>query len=155
MMITYKGEANKPVIELTEDFRAPKEKIFEVWTEPKHLKNWFMVDEGKTVSTTEIDLRVNGHYKIGILPPESNQETLIQGVYQEIITHDFLKYTWHIEMMGPDGETVVTVTFQEKKESQGSSIFLTHGIFQDESIAEFHAEGWKGCIEHLIKYVDL
>ena len=45
MMIDSAG-ATGPVIQLAMKFRAPRNKVFQCWTEPALLKKWFFVEEG-------------------------------------------------------------------------------------------------------------
>ena len=150
-MISRKGEF-KNIIELTENFRAPREKVYRVWTQADHLRNWFMADEGRTVSTAVVDLRVDGAYKIGISPTNSDQETIIEGTFKKIITSVELEYSWRVEIMEPEDNTYVTVQFKNK--NHGSEIFLTHGVFKDENMAEIHAQGWEGCVTILKRYLE-
>jgi uncharacterized protein YndB with AHSA1/START domain len=50
---------------ITHEFNAPVEKIFDAWTNPDHLKNWF-APKAYSIVYTKADIRENGecHYCI-------------------------------------------------------------------------------------------
>ncbi len=50
-------------------FNAPRAKVFEAWTKPEQLKEWFSPNETYVVPVSTVDLRVGGTYRIGMKPP--------------------------------------------------------------------------------------
>lgn len=139
------------IIKLEEQFRAPKEKVFKVWTTAEDLKKWFMAEDGVIVKRAEVDLEENGEYLLEVLPPKSEESTVIEGTFQEIDKPDYLKYTWIINFLH-GVVTEVIVTFMDHE--SGSKIYLTHGIFEDAEAADMHAAGWEGCVKHLKSYLE-
>jgi uncharacterized protein YndB with AHSA1/START domain len=48
---------------LEREFDAPADLVFEVWSEPKHLANWWG-PKGFSMPFCEVDFRVGGKYRI-------------------------------------------------------------------------------------------
>lgn len=150
MNLSFSGEFDN-TIHIEEHFRAPREKLFQVWTEADRLKNWFMAEEGFVVTSAEVDLRIDGPYRLGVTPGQGGDEMEISGDFMEIARPEKLAYTWTVAVL--DGKkTLVKVAFSEHE--NGSKIDLVHGVFDTPEQTRLHAEGWAGCIAHLSKYVD-
>ena len=50
-------------IRFTRFFRRPPQVLFEAWTRPEHIRQWWGC-EGSSIYVCEIDLRVGGFWKI-------------------------------------------------------------------------------------------
>lgn len=100
-------------IVLVREFDAPRRKVFEAWTNPDHVKQWY----GCGVSTLivcEIDLRVQGAYRYVLRMPDG-AECMMSGVYLEIVRPDRLVYTERfVSRDFESNEAFVTVTFSER-----------------------------------------
>ena len=68
---------------LTRVFDAPRELVFQAWTEPEHLKQWWGPN-GFTTPACEVDLRVGGAWKIVMRFPDGANEHTMQAVYREV-----------------------------------------------------------------------
>lgn len=64
-------------------FDMPRERMFELWTDPDHLRHWFG-PAGCTISYCEVDLQVGGAMRFGISWDKSDD---LHGrwVYREIV----------------------------------------------------------------------
>ena len=49
---------------------APRERVFQAWTEPARLLHWWRAQDGWTTPILEVDLRVGGRYRLGMQDPE-------------------------------------------------------------------------------------
>ncbi len=58
--VTSKGER---AIEISRLFNAPRELVFDAFTKPEMLKEWFHGPPGWKLTTCEVDLRVGGNYR--------------------------------------------------------------------------------------------
>jgi uncharacterized protein YndB with AHSA1/START domain len=95
----------------TSVFDAPRVLVFEAWTNPKHLVQWWGPD-GFTTTTRAIDVRPGGVWRFVMHGPDGiDYENRI--VYDEIVKPERLIYRH------PGGEDVepvqihVTVTFED------------------------------------------
>ena len=149
MNLSFSGEFDN-TIHIEESFRAPRDKLFCVWTEPDHLKNWFMAEDGFVVTSAEVNLHMNGVYRLGVTANPGAQEMEISGEFRKIVKPEVLNYTWMVAVL-EGKETLVKVKFAES--GTGTKIDLIHGVFDTSEQTRLHAEGWTGCIEHLNQYL--
>ena len=57
---------------ITRIFDAPRDLVFQAWTDPKHLARWFGPEGFDTPhDTITIDLRVGGRYELGMIQKQS------------------------------------------------------------------------------------
>jgi uncharacterized protein YndB with AHSA1/START domain len=138
----------KPSLTIKRRFNAPPAKVFAAWTDPGKVKRWMGPGEVKTVRA-ENDLRVGGHYYIGMLTPAGETHD-VSGVYREVIPNEKLVFTWAWKST-PERESLVTVTF--KRDGDDTLMTLTHEQFFDEDARDRHQHGWNGAIEKLDKYL--
>jgi uncharacterized protein YndB with AHSA1/START domain len=73
------------------EFAAPQTLMFEVFTQPEHLKRWW-APKPYTVPTCTIDLRPGGIWHYSMRSPEG-QEHWARSIYREIAPPEKLVYT--------------------------------------------------------------
>jgi uncharacterized protein YndB with AHSA1/START domain len=100
-------------IAITRDFDAPRALVWEMFTRPEHVRQWWG-HKHLEVTVCEIDLRVGGTYRYAGRTPDGT-EVPFKGVYREIAAPERLVYTEIYDVpMARDHEGVVTTTFVEK-----------------------------------------
>jgi uncharacterized protein YndB with AHSA1/START domain len=67
-------------IRFTRDLDAPPTQIFEAWTRPEHLAQWWDAT-GAPLASCEVDLRPGGTF---VFVSSSNPDHVFMGVYREI-----------------------------------------------------------------------
>ncbi|HTB96416.1 MAG TPA: SRPBCC domain-containing protein [Terracidiphilus sp.] len=72
-------------------FRRTRKTLFEAWTRPEHIRQWWGCD-GSCLSVCEIDLRIGGPWKIVMQMPDGSDHRF-HGVYQEIEPDQRLVYS--------------------------------------------------------------
>ena len=75
-------EATKWDLVMTRVFHAPRELVFKVWTETKHVAQWWG-PKGFTNPVCEMDVRVGGAIRIHMRAPDGVVYPMT-GVFQEI-----------------------------------------------------------------------
>jgi len=89
---------------------APRDLVFDAWTNPKHLPNWMLGPPGWSMPVCEIDLRPGGSWHMIWRSPDG-QQLEMRGKYHEIIWPERIVST---ESWGGDWpETHHTLTFTE------------------------------------------
>jgi uncharacterized protein YndB with AHSA1/START domain len=92
-------------------FDAPRELVWEMWTNPKHPPQWMTGPEGWSLPVCEIDLRVGGKWHF-VWRKGDGEQMEMHGTYREITPPDRLINT---ENWGGDyAETLVTMTLTEQ-----------------------------------------
>jgi uncharacterized protein YndB with AHSA1/START domain len=94
----------------TREFDAPIELVFDAFTKPEHVRNWFAPFEDK-VTVCSIDLRVGGSYHIVFVTNEGT-ECSFRGTFSEVEPPTRTVATWLFEGW-PDAEAVETVELQQ------------------------------------------
>ena len=129
-------------LRLAQKIRATPERLFRAWTDPRDLMHWWRMEgEGWSFASASIDLRVGGHYRLGMTDPAGNTHVAI-GIYREVQRPVRLVFTWDWENPANRvGETLVSVEFKALGEKR-TEIVLTHEGFADSARMGRHEQGW-------------
>ena len=137
------------VLRLTRWFAAPRERVFEAWTDPALLRRWWAALQGWETSLAEVELRPQGRYRLSMSDGERNYTVV--GEYVEVRAPERLAYTWtwegEPEEMRGSERTLVEVDFLVH--GGGTEVVLTHSGFAGDRIRDLHGEGWGGCLDNL------
>jgi uncharacterized protein YndB with AHSA1/START domain len=127
-MILASDEARKREFGLTRVFSAPRDLVFQVWTNPRYVALWWGV-EGATTSHCELDVRPGGVWRIdmrtasGVVYPNT-------GVFLEVVANERLVYSDIPDPTSPawagvpPGPYVHTVSFEDH-EAGGTRVSLS------------------------------
>lgn len=101
---------------ITREFNAPKHLVYQAWTTPELVKQWWSGQRG-TMTTVEIDLRVGGRWRY-VIRTNGGFDVAFHGEYREIVPNERIVTTEVFE--APDAEALPeaeaplnTVTFTE------------------------------------------
>jgi uncharacterized protein YndB with AHSA1/START domain len=122
---------------------ASPQEVFEAWTDPESLRQWFCPG---TVSLTsvELDARVGGHFRI--VMRDETKDLVHSGEYREITPPRRLVFTWRSSGTY-DQETLVTVELHPR--GSKTELVLTHERLPDANAAGKHEDGWRSIVEKL------
>ena len=149
MMIDTKAESG-PVVDVTNKFRAPRDKVFKTWTEPELVAKWFMAGPGYLSPMVELNLSELGRWSILVRPGDDTIEpSLIQGHFMQVAPRRELTYSWHGNIPGGEYFTLVNVRFED--DGPGTLLRLTHGVFRSDADRKAHDEGWDLCMNAFAK----
>jgi uncharacterized protein YndB with AHSA1/START domain len=139
------------VLRLERLIAAPPERVFELWTEPELVAQWFGPD-GFDIPSYAIDPRPGGKWRTTMRSPEGKLHT-VSGVYRVIDKPRRLVFTWAWDQ--DDGsrghETEVTVTFEATP--GGTRLKLLQQTFQDRGARDNHGKGWSSSFDCLARVV--
>jgi uncharacterized protein YndB with AHSA1/START domain len=140
---------------LTRVFDAPRELVFKVWTDPKHLAKWWG-PRGFTNPVCELDLRPGGAILIHMRGPDGTVYPMT-GVYQDVVPPEGLVFTsGALDSSGnPMFEVLSTVTFAEEG-GKTKQILRARVIKKTAQAAPYLAgleQGWTQSLERLAAYV--
>ncbi|MDT4911995.1 MAG: hypothetical protein QOC66_1123 [Pseudonocardiales bacterium] len=99
-----------PVIEFRRVVAASPALVFDLWTNPDHLRRWWGPEDYELMSI-DIDLRVGGTYRYVHRAP-NGVEYAFHGAYLELDPPGRLVYTT-VHEGEPDSEAVDSFTFHE------------------------------------------
>ncbi len=139
--------ADREVV-LTRVFDAPRELVFESWTNPKHMARWWG-PKNFTNPVCELDPRPGGAFQIVMRAPDG-AEFPFKGVYREVKPPARIVYTgnmsdvsdeWH-DAFNPNRdrskgrpklESITTVTFEDVG---GQTQLTVHMLFETQEIRD-------------------
>ncbi|HVZ79431.1 MAG TPA: SRPBCC domain-containing protein [bacterium] len=134
------------VLVVQRKIKASPERLFDAWTKPELMRQWFRAREKMTTPVAEADLKVGGPWKV-VMRTDEGKEFPNNGKYLELDRPNKLVFTWHPMGMA-DYETKVTLRF--KKISDGfTEMTLTHEGLRDQDWYNKHQGGWIGCVDSL------
>lgn len=143
-------------VQVKRTFAAPREKVFEAWTNPKMMAKWFPRGTTQMPPTKilEADVRASGKYRVDVECPvetDIRQKRVynMQGTYREVRPPEKLVFTW----WWPEADfapSLVTVDFRALGESNFTEVTLTHELLPEKEREE-HRQGWIGCFDMLEK----
>lgn len=148
---------------ITRVFDAPRNRVWEVWTEPEHVMEWWG-PEGFTAPIIKTDFRVGGKSLFCMRSPEG-EDFWSTGVYQEIVEQEKIVTTdsfsdaqgnvvpaSHYGMSGDwPLELLVTVTFEE--DGGKTKLTLRHEGFPDQENRDLAKAGWNESLDKLAEYL--
>ncbi len=94
------------VLRLTRRFDATRETVFDAWTSPENLKQWWGPGEFKT-TVAEVDLRPGGAYRF-VIEAQGAPRMELHGVFHEVVPPARLVYTWKWISGGPTRATCLS-----------------------------------------------
>jgi uncharacterized protein YndB with AHSA1/START domain len=102
-----------PTIELTRVFDAPLALVWQLWTDPVHVKEWWG-PHGFTTPLYESDLRTGGTLRYHMRAPDGSVFPS-EGRFEEVVPHERIVVTGAVEIAGNAAFTARTeVRFSEE-----------------------------------------
>ena len=133
---------------LTRTLNAPVELIWEMWTNPEHIANWWGPN-GFTNTITQMDVQPGGEWTLVMHGPDGT-DYKNRSVFKEVVLHKKIVF----QHFSPDFTT--TVEFEE----QGDKTLLTwHMLFESKeqfiAVVKAHKadEGLKQNVDKLEVYL--
>ena len=142
---------------LTRVIDAPREKVFQAWTDPTLLKQWF-APLPWTTPRVETDVRAGGSSLVVMRSPEGN-EFPNRGVYLDVVKNERLVFTDAFTKAWEPSEKpfmTVALTFEDQGGKTKYTARVQHWSVADREAHEkmgFH-QGWVLCTEQLATLVE-
>jgi uncharacterized protein YndB with AHSA1/START domain len=128
--------------------RATPERLFEAWTQPTHLKEWWGPKDVECVDA-QVDLRVGGRYRIANRFPDG-KVVWIAGEFEVIEPPHKLVYTWRVE---PESQATERVTVRFEWQGDATEVMILHERILNVPARDMHEKGWQGCLDGLAEYL--
>jgi uncharacterized protein YndB with AHSA1/START domain len=130
---------------ITRTCDAPASLLFELWSQPPHLKRW-MGPANFVCPEAEIDVRIGGAYR-AMIKSADHGENWFGGIYREIEQDRRLVFTFDWDNDGPSAGigTIVTITFEER---DGKTVQTFHQRpFLNVERRDSHVGGWNQAFD--------
>jgi uncharacterized protein YndB with AHSA1/START domain len=132
---------------------APRELVFEAWTEPAHFTHWFGPHGYTTpLSTISVDVRPGGTWHASMVAADGTGAP-IHGIYREVAKPERLVFTTG-DPDNTSGEvaSVATVTLTDL-DGATQMVFHQAGYNTDQANADAAKAGWIEFFERLDEYL--
>lgn len=138
------GTTTKKSITVETSINAPVKKVWELWTNPKHIIHWNQASHDWHTPKAENDLRVGGKFLSRMEARDGNSGFDFSGIYDEIKTRKLISYTI-------DDGRKVKITFNgNKNETKVVETFEAEGT----NSMEMQREGWQAILDSFKHYVE-
>lgn len=139
------------MIAISRVFDAPRELVYQAFTDPDQLAQWFG-PVGATVprDTVEIDARPGGHLRFVMTMPDLNLRNPVDATFTEVIENELLVGEMQAEgVPGVEGTLKGTLRLEFHDEGDGKTrLELRQGPF-DQEIGEQTKAGWESSFTKL------
>jgi uncharacterized protein YndB with AHSA1/START domain len=163
------NEPSDRILIIERTFDAPRELVFEAFTDPQHLKKWWG-PHGCMILACETDPRPGGLWSISMRTPKvlpqfahrypvetsSDGKSIVEkqrGVYQEVRKPERLTFTYAFEdgTGQPSHQMVVTLTFSDH--GGRTRLTLHQAVFESVAARNDHDRGWTEALGNLAEYL--
>ena len=134
----------KTAIAVQATVKAAIDKVWECWTDPKHIIRWNNASDDWHTPRAENDLREGGRF---LSRMESKDESMgfdFTGTYTKVEPKHTIEYTM-------DDGRKVAVSFQQKGNET-----LVHEVFEPETMhtIDMQQQGWQAILDNFKKYAE-
>ncbi len=133
---------------LTRTFDAPRDLVYKVWTDPKHIPLWWG-PHGFTTTVQAMDVRPGGAFRFSMRGPDGNDYPF-NGEYVEVVAPERLVFVGTIHNV-PHHDVWTEIRFAEEDDKTKIRV---HQVYAFESDATRGAPiGWSQQLDRLEKYL--
>lgn len=137
-------------LKLERTFNAPRQLVWDAWTQPKHLAEWW--GRGMDVQIEEHDFSEGGKWKYVMLTPDGKQ-FISEGVYAEIVEPE--KIVSSAEFKPMTEGVIFTALFEEDGDQTKFTFLVLHPTeeYKNQQEQMGFYDGWGSVFEFLDKYL--
>ena len=146
-------EADDRVLVIERVFDAPRQMVWDAFTDAKHLRNWMGPKEFPAQSY-EAAVYPGGKWRARLLSPDGKEELGQSGVFHEVSPPERLVYTFQWDKKTPDDHTfatLITITFDEDGDRTRMRFQQTY--FNTKANRDGHNYGWNSGFDRLADYL--
>jgi uncharacterized protein YndB with AHSA1/START domain len=143
--------AENTSLEITRFINAPAARVYEAWTDPAQLKEWWG-PEGVRTRSLIADARVGGKYRWDLVNQEG-EEMSVFGEYRELVPGKRIVFTWQWDDddVWENKTSLVTIEFSDRH--GGTEVRLSHEQLPSEESRDRHNQGWNSVLDRLEQFV--
>ena len=135
-------EQTKVTVETT--VNAPVEKVWDAWTNPRHITQWCSASDDWHAPYAENDIRKGGKFKTTMAAKDGSVSFDFEGVYNTVEPNKRIEYSI------ADGRKV-SIDFAK----QGNATKITETFeTETENPVEMQRGGWQAILDNFKKYVE-
>ena len=116
------NEISKRVLTIKKTFQVPRETVWEAWTRPEHIIQWW-APKGMKITVVSHEFTVGGKWKY-TMPMPDGSEFISEGEYTEIVEPEKIVTTANFRPMTES--VVIHVLFEEKGDKTEFTFSVIH-----------------------------
>jgi uncharacterized protein YndB with AHSA1/START domain len=138
----------EPGITITRVFDAPRQLVWQEWTEPERFADWYGGAESEVpISSVSMDVRPGGSWRATMFAGPGRQEIQWKGEYLEVVEPERLVFTVS-DQPGEEVYELVTVVLTDLGDGRTEMVLQQRGRMSPEQY-ERAGKGWGGFFDHL------
>jgi uncharacterized protein YndB with AHSA1/START domain len=127
-------------ITITRVFDAPRERVWQEWTEPERFADWFGGSVSEVpLASVSMDVRPGGSWRLTMFAEPGRHEIHWKGEYREVVVPERLVFT--ISDQPGDMYELVTVVLTDLGDDRTEMLFQQQGQMSAEEY-ERAGQGW-------------
>jgi uncharacterized protein YndB with AHSA1/START domain len=148
--MTTTPEKSGPAFELELErlIQAPRARVFEAWTRPEQISQWF-APKPFTLVVHEMDFRPGGRFRMAMRGP-NGEDFPFSGTYREIVPPERLSWSGEFSS-GPADQISTLVTFASRGDGTLVHVRQTFHVMtpQIEHATKGARQGWAMTLDQL------
>jgi uncharacterized protein YndB with AHSA1/START domain len=146
-------EADDRVLIIERVFNAPREMVWDAFTDPKHLLQWIGPRLHPAVDY-KADARPGGRWRGCLRSPDGKEELWQSGVFHEVTRPERLVYTFQWDKRSADDFTFATlITIHFTDEGAQTRMRFQQTYFNTKANRDGHISGWNSAFDRLEDYL--
>lgn len=145
------NDIEKRTLTLERTFSAPRKLVWEAWTKPEHIAQWWG-PKGMTTKVNKHDFKEGGDWEFAMTMPDGN-EFITNGTYSKIIVLELIESSADFKPM-TEGVTIVA-HFEDDADNTKFTFKVIHPTEeyckQQEEMGFYN--GWGSVFENLENYL--
>ncbi len=134
----------KTVVTVESTIEAPVEKVWESWTQPKHIVKWCNASDDWQAPRAVNDLREGGSFVTRMEAKDGSMGFDFGGIYDVVRTNEYIEYTME------DGRKVQITFYPKGKETKVVESFEA----ETQNSIELQKGGWQAILDNFKKYTE-
>ena len=140
--------AEQPGISITRVFDAPRERVWQEWTEPERFADWFGGSESEVpLSTVSMDVRPGGSWRLTMFAEPGRREIQWKGEYREVAPPERLVFAVS-DQPEEDVYELIIVVLTDLGDGRTEMYFQQRGRMSAEQY-ERAAQGWSSFFDRI------
>ena len=138
-------------VRLQRVLRAPPERVYKAFLDADAMAKW-LSPHGFTCKVQQMDVRVDGSYRMSFTNFATGQTHAFGGVYRELVPFEKIRYTDKFDDPNLPGEMQATITF--KQVSCGCELNILQEGLPEVIPVESCYLGWQESLAQLANLVE-
>jgi uncharacterized protein YndB with AHSA1/START domain len=140
----------KTSVEIKRFINAPVDRVYQAWTDPAQLKEWWG-PEGVQTRNFTADAQVGGKYRWDLCS-QDGEDMSVFGEYLELTPGRRIVFTWKWDDDENWNAHDSIVTIELSNCDGGTEVRLVHEKLPSEASRDRHNEGWSSVLDRLEKF---